>query len=118
MGNVAYTVTSQSGEQNVPRTYGSPRDIGKNILQTVTMSASYAAGGDTLDFSQFFPLIVLRGRVSQFGTGQPSKYHGCLIPGATPQTNLLKVVDSTTGSEVSAATNLSGVQFLVEAWGE
>lgn len=117
MGAAATTAISNSGEVNVPKMIGSQMDYGRMIMVLVTGSGSYATGGDTLDLSQWFPQQVYRGFFVQFGTGQPQNYMAILSAGATPQTNLMHVWSMSGGAEANNATNLSGVQWLLLAWG-
>ncbi len=93
----------------------------------LTLSASYATGGDTLDLSAVtgggFTLVhgIRAVGVGVSGAGN-DKYHFTYVPatGYAPATCLLKIRDLSAASdaEVSNTTDLSAVTVLVDVVGK
>jgi len=123
MGAVTQTPVPGDGTVSVDSSFGSYREKGRHVQIGISLNASYATGGDTLDLSGFFPVAVYRVILSQRNptssvTTQPSKYLAAYVPGTTNANGTVKVIDSTSGSEVSSTTDLHTYNYLVDAWGE
>jgi hypothetical protein len=122
MGTVASTPVPQDGSLCVDSSYGTYREKGRHVQIAIAMSSSYATGGDTLDLSAWFPTAVYRVNVWQYNpptiSTQPSKYLAAYVPGTLPNNGLVKIVDSTSGSQVTNVTDLHTFNYMVEGWGE
>ena len=90
---------------------------GKYICFTVTGSASYATGGDTLDLSSYFAVV------DNIVGGADGGQYSCLFDrpsdGAPATCKVLtyNAAAADGGDETANATNLSAVTFLLTVFG-
>lgn len=99
MGTVAFTPNSARHPQHI----GTLLEAQGNI----TMSNSYATGGDTLQASALGMSAIMDGVIGESGLNEYQ-----LIPQNPPSTAKIKAIVGTTGAEVANATDLSGVTNL------
>lgn len=116
---------SSTGGKFTPTSVGDETEISPNCLFYYTPATSYTTGGDPVTFPMFSS-VVKRVRITQVNrliagsasTNQPSKYLAQFVHATTPtNTGFIKIIDSTSGSQVNSATDLSAFNYLVEAWG-
>lgn len=91
------------------------RDLGSNVIGRVrgqlTGSNSYESGGYNLELNGWFKGD--NGLIAVYFDGSQGKY----CPQYDYTNKKVKVIDTTTGSEVAAATNLSAFVFRYKAEG-
>ena|ERR1043166_8297521 len=93
----------------------SGRGFGRSIIAQVSLSTSYATGGDTVPLS-IFGLRRLSALLVSSGHTTPGGHHVEVIPGATEYAApLLRVRNVTTGAELTNATDNSAQSIIVEA---
>ena len=99
---------------------------GRRAIITITGSASYATGGDTIDLSALagggFVKVHGVSFVAQgIGGAANDKYRFAYVPAASyaPSTGVLKIRDLSAASdaEVSSTTDLSAVVWVAEVVG-
>lgn len=104
MGNVTTAKRYADTEAHPVVEVGTHAHFGSaQTLVTLTMSASYATGGDTNDLSAIFATSIIDVLIFQNGT----KFLAAYVAGTGPTDGKIKLIDSTTGSEVVATTNVS-----------
>jgi len=99
----------------IPTPQGSGDHIGKIALVDITMSSSYATGGDTVDLSAIFPNSVRAGVMS----GYVATYWAELVVAASdaPATAKIIAMARSDDAQVAATTDLSAVVFSFQIWG-
>ena len=115
MGTVTKNVLAARSGSFKPEMLGDPQLVqGVGLLiNKITMAASYATGGDTFDLSEYFKYKVNFCIVFANGT----KFLPVYVAGTTTANGKVKVVDSTSGSEVANTTDLSAQSFFLLAGG-
>ena len=92
------------------------RPYGRSVIAQISLSTSYATGGDTIPFV----ILGIGNRVSFIsppGVTTPGGHVVELIPGATEYVApKLRVRDVATGVELTAASNNSAQSVTVEAF--